>query len=147
MATRNAVIDLGASASSMGDHSIRRIMWTGLTNATSDVGSWVPFSEWADRQVHFWCANYLTAVASVIGAGGSISIQGTNDYDPVTNSAGYTFAILNDLNNNPLTQTANVIRAISEAPLWIRPAVIAGDGTTNGTVIIVARRLQPMISH
>jgi len=145
MAVRQYVKDQAATGgASMGDGSLVRIMWTGLTSATSDTGQPAPYGEWADRTWHIFCTNYLTGVQSTIG-GGTISILGSNDYDPVTDASNYTSAILTDQNGNPMTYTAVALKQGTEAPLWAWPAVTAGTGLV-ATVILVARRIQPMIT-
>lgn len=142
MATRNYTKDWAVTASS-GDNSLIRIQWVGLLNG--DVGQPAPWSEWADRTLQVWAQNYITGVASVLGAGGSLSIEGSNDYDPVTNTVG-TWTILTDQNGVAMTFTAIALKQGTEAPLWVRPHVTAGDGTTNGVVIMAARRIQPQIT-
>jgi hypothetical protein len=140
MAVRGYVKDQAVTSSS-GDASLIRVMWTGLLNG--DTGAPLPWSEWSDRNVHFGCANYLTTTASVFGAAGNIIFEGSNDYDPVTNTTG-TFSTLNDISNTALATVTTVsLKQVVESPLWVRPRISAGDGTTNITVILCGRRIQP----
>jgi hypothetical protein len=71
-------------------------------------------------------------VHGTFGAGGSITIQGSND--------GTNWFALTDPQGNALTKTAAAIEQVLESPLYIRPLVTAGDGTTSLTVILLCRR-------
>lgn len=140
-------IDDGRGAGT-GAPGLKRIYWQALVNG--DTGQPVPFAEWADRTVHAWANQIDTAAASVIGAGGSVSIEGSNDYQPVANSDGDpanagTWIVLTDQNGVAMTYTAVALKQMTEAPLWIRPHVTAGDGTTACNVVLIARRIQPQI--
>jgi hypothetical protein len=134
-----------AITASMGDQSLIRIQWTGLLNG--DTGQPVPWGEWADRTFSVWCQNYATGASSTIGVGGQLTIEGCNDYDPVTNSAGGTWVTLTDQQGSLMAFSAAALKQGSEAPLWVRPHVTNGDGTTSATVVMAARRFQPMIAH
>lgn len=56
------------------------------------------------------------------GVGGSITLNGSND--------NVNFYPLTDPQGNAITKTAAATETIEEAPLYIRPNVTAGDGTT-----------------
>ena len=145
MAVQLYTKDMGGAAS-MGDQSLIRVRWNTLANG--DTGAPMPWGEWADRTMHFWVTNAAGGV-SVGGVGGSVSFEGSNDYDPNTGNAG-TWTVLNDQLGNALTFAFSggaALRQNTEAPLWVRPHVTAGDGTTACNVVAALRRIQPMISH
>lgn len=143
MTVQNATLDQSASGATRGDGSFYRIRWAALANG--DSGAPLAMGEWADRSIHVW-AQTSVGGASVLGAGGSVSIEGSNDYDPVTNTTGSWIA-LTDQNGVVMTYTAAALKQMTEAPLWIRPRVTAGDGTTSCNVVLCARRIQPMIAR
>jgi hypothetical protein len=97
------------------------LTWTGLD--TDDSGTPVELVDYADRTV---------TITGTFGAGGSITIQGSNDN---TN----WFAVT-DPQGNAITKTAAGMETLMEAPRYIRPLVTAGDGTTSLTVKILCRR-------
>lgn len=111
MATRSAVHIADE------DVQVKVVKWTGLTKATDDVGEAVKFGSWKDRTVQ---------VTGTFGSGGSVSLKGSND--------GVNYVTLTDPNNNSCTFTSSGLKAVTELPLWIRPEVTAGDGTTSLTV-------------
>lgn len=110
-----------------GDPSIVRVTWTNMANG--DDGSPVRMSQWADRSIQ---------VFGTFGAGGSARWEGTNT-DAATN-----FAALTDPQGNSLDFTTAKIEQVTEAVTQARPRVTAGDGTTSLTVVMLARRAQPM---
>ncbi len=71
-------------------------------------------------------------VTGTIGAGFSLTIQGSND--------GVTWYPLNDQANAAVTFTALGLKTVRDQPLFIRPFVSAGDGTTNVTVIMAFQK-------
>ena len=75
-------------------------------------------------------------VTGTFGAGGSISVQGSND--------GTNYAILKNAQGTAATFTAAGIQQIVELPRYMRPLVTAGDGTTSLTATLVARRANPL---
>lgn len=97
--------------------------WAGLL--TADDGSWVAFDEHPDR----------TFQALGTFGGGSVAIQGTNEATP--GSAVFT---LTTPGGAPLSFAAAGGGTSAEAPRWVRPIVLGGDGTTSLTVVMVARR-------
>lgn len=97
--------------------------WSGLLNG--DTGNWIEFPEYGDR-----CAQ----ISGTAGVGLSITMQGTN------NTSLTAFA-LTDPQGNAVTKTAvDVGETLMETPRYIRPSVTAGDGATNVTVTLFARR-------
>jgi len=97
------------------------IGWTGLLNG--DTGEAIELVDYADR---------TATITGTFGTGGSITMQGSND-----NSNWFS---LTDPQGNAITKTAAGMEIIVEAPLYIRPSVTAGDGTTSLTVQILCRR-------
>lgn len=100
---------------------VYRLTWSGLLNG--DVGS-------SESPARF--DSLTVQVKGVLGVGGSINIEGSND-------GGTTWHILNDSRGegNPLTLTTLDTRKVNERPQLIRPNVTAGDGTTSLTAILV----------
>lgn len=85
--------------------------WEDLANG--NTGNSVSIARWADRTVQ---------VSGTFGAGGSITIEGSHD--------GVAWATLHDPQGNNLTFTAAGMKLCAENPLFTRPNVTAGDGTT-----------------
>ena len=99
------------------------IQWSGLTKATDDDGAPVEFGAFADRSVQ---------VTGTFGTGGSVRIEGSND--------GTNYAVLTDPQGNAIEKDAASIEIVSERPLYVRPRITAGDGTTAINVILLMRR-------
>lgn len=108
-----------------GNANLARVVWTGLLQG--DTGEPVNLGDWADRTVQ---------VVGTFGAGGSLTIEGSNDKTSETP----TYFALTDPQGNAVTKTANALEVIEESPLIIRPNVGGGDGTTTLTVKMVCRR-------
>lgn len=105
------------------DGSVFTATWTGLTFATTDDGAPLGQPAWGERTVQ---------VFGTFGAGGSLTIEGSNNgtnWAPVANRAG-----------SALVFTAAGINRVQDYPLFVRPRVTAGDGTTSLTVVIAAHR-------
>jgi hypothetical protein len=99
------------------------VTWTGLL--TTDDGAWFDCRDFADRTVQ---------VFGTFGAGGGLTMQGSNEPTP-TNPFTLT-----DQGGTNVALTAAGGRLLAEAPRWVRPLVTGGDGTTSLTVELVARR-------
>lgn len=113
MATRTAV-------RTNTDHGVV-FTWTGLL--TSDVGSAVELPGYADICVQF---------GGTEGTGGKVTLKGSND--------GTNYIGLTDPQGNAIDEAPGVIEQVLEGPRYIRPETSAGDGSTNMTVILFARR-------
>lgn len=100
----------------------RLLSWT---LANGEAGDSAQFTEFADKCVQF---------AGTFGAGGTVILEGSNDATPST------WSPLTDPQANAISKTAAAIEQILETPMWIRPRVTAGDGTTAITVKLVVRR-------
>lgn len=108
-----------------GNPNIVRVVWTGLLNG--DTGAPAEIPEYPDRTAH---------VTGTFGAGGSITLEGSNDKTTETPA----YVALTDPQGNAVTKTAAAIEVFEECTLLVRPNVTAGDGTTSLTVKMVARR-------
>jgi hypothetical protein len=94
--------------------------WSGL--AAADDGESVRLAVYSDRSIQ---------VLGTFG-GASITIGGSND--------GVTFHALTDTSGTALTLTADCLKQIVELPVFLKPRVFGGDGTTNLTVVLAGRR-------
>lgn len=94
------------------------VTWAGLTTTNAD-GAPTGYASNGMGGVTF-------QVAGTIGAGFAMVVEGSND--------GVTYYTLNDQANTAINFTALGLKTVRDAPLWIRPRVTAGDGTTNVTV-------------
>ncbi len=105
------------------------VAWTGLNNG--EVG--VPFltADFADASVQ---------VRGTFGAGGSVSLQGSNIAEPDLAAGSTDWHILTDPQGNVLTFTSARLEHIAEGVRWLRPRVTAGDGTTDLEVHLWLRR-------
>lgn len=103
-------------------HRVRT--WTPLTTTNAD-GAPIGYASNGMGGVTF-------QVTGTWGAGGAMVIEGSND--------GSTYFTLNDQANAPLTMSANALKTVRDGPLWIRPRVTAGDGTTSLTVVAALQK-------
>lgn len=90
--------------------------------AADDDGEPVRLAVFSDRSIQ---------VAGTFG-GASVTIGGSND--------GVTYHALSDPAGDALTLTAAALKQIVELPVWIKPRIFGGDGTTSLTVILAGRR-------
>lgn len=65
-------------------------------------------------------------------SGASVTIGGSND--------GVNYHALTDTSGAPLTLTASALKQIVELPVFLKPRVFGGDGSTNITVILAGRK-------
>lgn len=94
--------------------------WSGLL--ADDDGEPVRLAVYSDRSIQ---------VAGTFG-GATVTIGGSND--------GETFHALTDVQGNPLTLTSGALKAITELPVYLKPRVFGGDGTTNLKVVLSGRK-------
>lgn len=95
------------------------VTWETLTDG--DSGEPVLVARYADKTVH--------SDGSYSGSG-SITMQGSNN-----NTAWFT---LSDHADTDISLTADTVGAvIAQNPLWIRPLVASGDGSTDIDVFLV----------
>ena len=103
----------------MGGSAVR-VTWQNMLNG--DVGAEVSYTLHQDRSVQ---------VVGTLGVGGSVTMNGSND--------GINFVPLTDLRGNNLVLTAPRIEQIEDCSFALKPSVV-GDGSTNVTVILFARK-------
>jgi hypothetical protein len=96
------------------------VAWTGLTSG--DDGDPVQFSQYTDKSVQ---------VSGSFGAGGSVRLEGSNN--------GIDYAPLTDPQGNDINITSPKIKMASEATLYVRPRVTAGDGSTSLNVHLLIK--------
>lgn len=94
--------------------------WSGMQ--ANDDGEPVRLAVYSDRSIQ---------IAGAFG-GASVTIGGSND--------GVNYHALTDAAGQPLTLTAGALKSVIELPVWIKPRVFGGDGTTNLTVVLAGRR-------
>ena len=88
----------------------------------NDDGESVRLAVYSDRSVQ---------VAGNFG-GATVTIGGSND--------GVNYHALTDTSGEPLTFAAGALKAIVELPVFIKPRVFGGDGTTDLTVVLAGRK-------
>ena len=99
-----------------GASGITLVKWEGLTKTTDDTGEPYICPHYADKSVQ---------LIGTLGVGGVCTIQGSNMKDTPT------YATLNDAQGNAMTMDALKIEQILENSYLVRPAITAGDGTTD----------------
>jgi ABC-type phosphate transport system substrate-binding protein len=105
------------------DDSAIQIAWAPLANG--DTGAWIAWPQYSNKSFQ---------VSGTFGTGGSVSIEGSNDPAPLNT------AVLSTWQGTALTTTQAAFLTPRDMPLWVRPHVTAGDGTTALTVTLVAHR-------
>ena len=94
--------------------------WDGLL--LDDDGEPVRLAVYSDRSIQ---------VTGTFG-GASVTIGGSND--------GITYHALTSTDGESLTLTSGALKQIVELPIFLKPRVFGGDGTTNLKVILSGRR-------
>lgn len=107
------------------DGSYVVIQWANMANG--DVGADCGFVQYADRSVQ---------LIGTLGVGGNMRWEGSND--------SVNYAVLTDPQGNNLDYTILKTEAVTELAVRARPRITAGDGTTLLTVVMLARRANPM---
>lgn len=98
--------------------------WTPLTTTNAD-GNPINFASNGMGGVTF-------QVTGTWGVGGALVIEGSND--------GTNYFTLTDQANAALTLSANALKTVRDTPMYIRPRVTAGDGTTSLTVVAAMQK-------
>lgn len=111
----------GASFAGLCAGTAASFTWSNLANG--DAGTELMLAEFADKSVQ---------VFGTFGVGGTVQIEGSND--------GVNYAVLTDPQGNNLLLTSAKIETVSEVTAYIRPRIIAGDGTTSLTVVALGRK-------
>ena len=123
MATVNGVDQLYLQ-----NHRVRT--WSPLTTTNSD-GAPLSYASNGMGGVTF-------QVNGTLGASGQLTVQGSND---ATN-----WFTLNDQSNNPVVFNSLGLKTVRDQPLYIRPLVTGGDGTTSLTVIAALQKSAAMVA-
>jgi hypothetical protein len=119
MATRTPAVTYAVN----GDRLISQAVWSGLTQASADVGAGVELPG-ADRAVQ---------LSGTLGTGGQAPIEGSQD--------GTNWGALHDAAGNAIVLAAiGDVAQIIESVRYVRPGTTAGNGTTNLTVTLTSRR-------
>ena len=105
------------------------LTWTPLTTTNAD-GQAVEMPGSADRTIQF---------TGTFGAGGTVSLQGSNALAPVAGDDNDWFP-LTDPQGNAISKTAAGGEAVLELTRWVRAKVSAGDGTTSITARLLVKR-------
>lgn len=96
-------------------------VWAAMLNG--DVGLPAQFMATGDRTFQ---------VNGTFGVGGTIVLEGSLD--------GTNYFTLSDAGGTAISRTAAGLKSVLESPLFIRPRVTAGDGTTNLIATLTVRR-------
>lgn len=81
-------------------------------------------------------ADKTIAAVGTFGTGGSVACEGSLD------GGSNWFALTPPTSATPIALTAASLAAVTEAVIWVRPHVTAGDGTTLLTVTMYFRKTQ-----
>lgn len=106
------------------ERSVIKFVWSALANG--DVGAAVEYADYPYRSVQ---------VSGTFGVGGSIKIEASNN-------GGVNWATLLDVFAAALVFTVTGLRMFNGLAITTRPSVTAGDGTTNLTVTMIAKKTQ-----
>lgn len=97
------------------------VSWGPMANG--DTGAPITLAGYADKSIQ---------VEGTFGTGGSATAQGSNN--------GTNYRALNDPTGTTIAITAAGIKAITEAVVYVQPAVTAGDVSTALTVTMFFRK-------
>lgn len=103
------------------------IRWDGL--ASDDDGQWRLLGHFRHKTIHIY---------GTLTAGAQVLFEGTNELaDFVTPTNQVT--LKDSTQQEIIISAAPAIREVHENPLYVRPRVIGGDGSTEITVVLVCR--------
>lgn len=102
------------------------ITWPNLR--VNDTGDWVLAGRFADKTVQ--------VIVEAAGSGDEITMEGSPDEGTTTGACHDAQGAL--LETELVGATISDPEVIAESPLWIRPSVTGGNGTTDLTVVITA---------
>lgn len=109
---------------------VKLVAWTGLTKTTDDVGQWYQLTgigpRYGDKTVH---------VYGTFGTGGKCQMQGSNE----EGTPAHEF-VMDDSLGSALEFTAVAGKVAMQNPLFIRPAITAGDAATDLACAMIIRR-------
>lgn len=117
MATKTKTSD-----KSLGSDALEVITWATLNNG--DVGEAYLYKDVAFEKT--------VQVDGTFGTGGTLVFEGSND--------GTNWVTMKDNSGTALSVTNTFVRNVFDAPIYYRPRVSAGDGTTNLRCILVLRK-------
>ena len=109
--------------------AVKQAIWGPITQANA-VGDWVSWPEFCGKTFH---------VYGTFGAGATLSIQGSNETVPTNGNA----VVISNWQGTALQATTaggNTALTARDMPLWVRPSLAGGDGTTTLTVALAAHR-------
>lgn len=115
-----------ATVSQLSQHGCEghTVVWAGLLQSSSDTGAAFPC---ADK------TKFTFQLSGTLGTGGAVTLQGSND--------GAAWGTLHDAAGAALVLDAiGEINVCVEQPRFVRPLASAGDGTTDLTVTLLAKR-------
>jgi hypothetical protein len=116
MTTRQAVTTFPFETS----HDVAVTTWAGML--ADDDGEAVRLAVYSDRSIQ---------IAGELG-GAVVTIGGSND--------GETYHALTSTSGETLTFTEGGLKQIVELPIFLKPRVFGGDGTTNVKVVLSGRK-------
>lgn len=99
------------------------VTWTGLTFTSLDQGMEIQLSEYSDKTFQ---------VFGTFGAAGAVLIEGSND--------GVNWTSLSNRQGVAMSFTAAGMNTSQDKPMWVRPRITGGDGTTSLTVVASCHR-------
>ena len=99
---------------------VRVRQWANM--ALSDVGDPINLARFSDKTVQ---------ISGTFGVGGTVVIEGSID--------GVNYNTIKTVFGGDLSFTSAGIQTITEVPVYLRPRVSAGDGTTSLNVTILVR--------
>lgn len=103
----------------------RIITWENLANG--DTGEPVALAGHQDKTVHLF------------GTFGTCVLQGSNDPTALTDPDNASWVTLKAASGLDISATADTLEVIVENPIYVRPSVTGGDGSTSVKVVICAR--------
>ena len=110
------------------NQNVRTIAWSPL--AENQAGAWAAFADFSDKTVHIFG----------VFNGATVTMQGSNDPLVLTTPDTAAAETLVDPQGNTIAKLASNMSQILENPLYIRPNVTGGDGSTAVSVIVSVRR-------
>lgn len=113
MATRYPVVQTKGNI-----NAVVQMTWSGLLQG--DVGDAIDYTPYLNKTFQ---------VFGTFGVGCTVTIQGSND--------GVNWNTLSNATGSSLTFTSSAIRRTDDVPMFVRPLITGGDGSTNITVICV----------
>lgn len=112
---------LNRNASPLG--GVITVTWPTLTFSGTDVGAPISLAEYSDKTFQ---------VFGTLGAAGAVLMEGSND--------GVNWSSLSNRQGTAMSFTALGMNTSQDKPLFVRPRVTAGDGTTSLTVVACCHR-------